>query len=105
MSLTVTVLGPAAGAVVGLMLAGGNALEDYAAGHARRQLRSLIARAPVSAQRRVGDNVEEVPVEELAVGDRVVVRAGEVVPVDGIVTSAEAVLDESALTGEPLPVS
>jgi heavy metal translocating P-type ATPase len=93
-----------AGAVVGLMLAGGNALEDYAAGHARRQLRSLVARAPLSAQRRVGDVVEEVPVEELAVGDRVVVRAGEVVPVDGIVTSAEAVLDESALTGEPLPV-
>jgi heavy metal translocating P-type ATPase len=94
-----------AGAVVGLMLAGGNALEDYAAGHARRELRSLVARAPVSAQRRIGDLVEEVPVEELAVGDTVVVRAGEVVPVDGIVTSAEAVLDESALTGEPLPVS
>jgi len=44
-------------------------------------------------------------VEELAVGDRVIVRAGEVVPVDGIVTSAEAVVDESALTGEPLPAS
>ena len=43
--------------------------------------------------------------EELSVGDRVVVRAGEVVPVDGIVTSAEAVVDESALTGEPLPAS
>ena len=94
-----------AGAVIGLMLAGGNALEDYAAGHARRELRSLVARAPVSAQRRVGDLVEEVRVEELAVGDTVVVRAGEVVPVDGIVTSAEAVLDESALTGEPLPVT
>ena len=66
---------------------------------------SLVARAPQSAQRRVGNVVEEVPVEELAVGDTVVVRAGEVVPVDGIVTSAEAVLDESTLTGEPLPVS
>ena len=62
-----------AGAVVGLMLAGGNALEDYAAGHARRELRSLVARAPQSAQR-VGNVVEEVPVEELAVGDTVVVR-------------------------------
>ena len=94
-----------AGAVVGLMLAGGNALEDYAAGRARRELSALVARAPRVAHRRVGDVVEEVPVEELAPGDLVVVRAGEVVPVDGIVTSAEGVLDESALTGEPLPVS
>jgi heavy metal translocating P-type ATPase len=94
-----------AGAVVGLMLAGGNALEDYAAGRARRELRSLVARAPRIAHRRDGDVVEEVQVENLAVGDQVVVRAGEVVPVDGIVTSEEAVLDESALTGEPLPVS
>ena len=94
-----------AGAVVGLMLAGGNALEDYAAGRARRELSSLVARAPRIAHRRRGDLVEEVPVEQLRVGDRVVVRAGEVVPVDGIVASAEAVLDESALTGEPLPVS
>jgi heavy metal translocating P-type ATPase len=94
-----------AGAVVGLMLAGGNALEDYAAGRARRELSSLVARAPRIAHRRRGDLVEEVPVEQLLVGDQVVVRAGEVVPVDGIVASAEAVLDESALTGEPLPVS
>ena len=94
-----------AGAVVGLMLAGGNALEDSAAGRARRELSALVARAPRIAHRRVGDAVEEVPVEELSVGDRVVVRAGEVVPVDGIVTSAEAVVDESALTGEPLPAS
>jgi heavy metal translocating P-type ATPase len=94
-----------AGAVIGLMLAGGNALEDSAAGRARRELSSLVARAPRIAHRRRGDVVEEVPVEELAVGDRVVVRAGEVLPVDGIVTSEEAVIDESALTGEPLPAS
>jgi heavy metal translocating P-type ATPase len=94
-----------AGAVVGLMLAGGNALEDYAAGRARRELSTLVARAPRIAHRRRGDLVEEVPVEQLLVGDQVVVRGGEVVPVDGIVASAEAVLDESALTGEPLPVS
>jgi heavy metal translocating P-type ATPase len=94
-----------AGALVGLMLAGGNALEDSAAGRARRELSSLVARAPRIAHRRVGDTVEEVPVEEVAVGDLVVVRAGEVVPVDGIVSSAEAVVDESALTGEPLPAA
>jgi heavy metal translocating P-type ATPase len=94
-----------AGVVVALMLSGGNALEDHAAGRARRELSSLVARAPRIAHRRVGDLVEEVPVEELAVGDLVVVRAGEVVPVDGIVAGGGAVLDESALTGESLPVA
>ena len=94
-----------AGAVVGLMLAGGNALEDSAAGRARKELTSLIGRAPRVAYRRVGERVEEVAVEALSVGDHVMVRHGEVVPVDGLVMSDEAVLDESALSGEALPVS
>ena len=94
-----------AGAVVGLMLAGGNALEDSAAGRARRELRALVSRAPRIAHRRVGELVQEVPVDELAIGDRVLVRHGEVVPIDGLVNSTEAILDESALTGEPLPVT
>jgi len=94
-----------AGAVVALMLAGGNALEAYAARRARRELTALVEAAPRKASRRRGDTIEEVPVEELAIGDLVVVRAGEVVPVDGSVESVEAVLDESTLTGEPLPAS
>ncbi|MGH3023965.1 MAG: heavy metal translocating P-type ATPase [Gaiellaceae bacterium] len=92
-----------AGAVVALMLAGGNALEASAAQRARRELTALVERAPRIAHRRRGDDVHEVPVEQLVVGDLVLVRAGEVVPVDGIVTTDDAVLDESALTGEPLP--
>ena len=60
-----------AGAVVGLMLAGGNALEDSAAGRARKELTSLVGRAPRVAYRRIGDRVEEVPVEALSVGDHV----------------------------------
>ncbi len=94
-----------AGAVVALMLAGGNALESYAGARARRELTALVERAPRTGRRRRGDAVEEVPVGDLAVGDVVVVRAGEVVPIDGVVTSSEAVVDESALTGEPLPAS
>ena len=65
----------------------------------------MVGRAPRVAHRRVGDRVEEVPVEALSVGDHVLVRQGEVVPVDGLVMSGEAVLDESALSGEALPVS
>jgi heavy metal translocating P-type ATPase len=95
----------AAGAVVALMLAGGNWLEDRAGRRARRELTTLVERAPRIAHVRREGTVSEVPVDEVAVGDIVVVRAGEVVPVDGIVVAGEAVVDESALTGEPLPVS
>jgi heavy metal translocating P-type ATPase len=94
-----------AGAVIALMLSGGNALEAIAVRRARRALTSLLERAPKVAHRRRGEELEEVTVEELAVGDVVTVRAGEVVPVDGIVVSSQAIVDESTLTGEPLPVS
>jgi heavy metal translocating P-type ATPase len=94
-----------AGAVVALMLAGGNALEASAKHRARRELGALVERAPRTGRRRRGDLIEEVPADELLVGDLVVVRAGEVVPVDGVVVSGVAVVDESALTGEPLPAS
>ena len=93
-----------AGAVIALMLSGGNALEAIAVRRARKALTSLLERAPKVAHRRRGEELEEVPVEELDVGDVVTVRAGEVVPVDGIIVSSQAVVDESTLTGEPLPV-
>jgi heavy metal translocating P-type ATPase len=92
-----------AAAIVALMMSGGAALEAWAAARAKRELRLLVERAPRIAHRHGPDGVEEVPVEELVRGDVVVVRAGEVVPADGIVVSAHAVLDEAALTGEPLP--
>jgi heavy metal translocating P-type ATPase len=94
-----------AGAVVALMLAGGNALEEVANGRARRELSALVERAPRVALVRRGTGVEEVAVDDVLQGDVVLVRAGEVVPVDGLVVSEEAVVDESALTGEPLPVT
>jgi heavy metal translocating P-type ATPase len=94
-----------AGAVIALMLSGGNALEASASRRARRELTALLERMPSVAHRRSGGGWEEVPVERLGVGDVVLVRAGELVPVDGDVQSAEAVVDESALTGESLPVT
>ncbi len=86
------------------MLAGGNALEDYAAGRARRELTNLLERMPRIAHLRRGEAIEEVAVEEIAPGDVVVVRAGEVIPVDGDVAGHRAVIDTSALSGEPMPV-
>ncbi len=95
----------AAGAVIALMLAGGNALEELAGRRARRELTRLVERAPRVAHRHRGEAIEDVPVEQVSIGDVLVVRAGEVVPADGVVLGAEAIVDESALTGEPLPVT
>lgn len=93
-----------AGVVVAIMYSGGNLLEDYAVGRAERDLKSLIDRAPRVAHRYSGRQVEDIPVDRIAVGDQLLVRAGEVIPVDGILGSEVGAIDEAAVTGEPLPV-
>src|SRR5690625_1896545 len=96
-----------AGLIVALMLTGGEALEDYAAHRATGELDTLLDRAPSFAHRidpRTSE-VVRIPVEEVAVGDLLVVRSSEVLPVDGTVMSARAVIDESSVTGEPIPVT
>jgi heavy metal translocating P-type ATPase len=87
-------------AVIGLMLATGRALEEYAANRAERELASLLQRAPRFARLIRAGVVENVPIDEVRPGDQVVVNGGDVVPVDGLLLDASAVLDESALTGE-----
>jgi len=96
---------PLAGAVVALMYAGGNVLEEIAVARAEGSLRALVDRAPRVAHHRIGERVEDTPVEQVEVGDLLIVKAGEVVPVDGNVISQSATIDESALTGEPIPVA
>jgi heavy metal translocating P-type ATPase len=93
-----------AGAVIAMMYAGGGALEDIAVTRAEANLKTLSDRAPRIAHRRRGDVIEDAPVEDVAISDRILVHAGEIVPVDGAITSEGAVLDESALTGEAAPV-
>jgi heavy metal translocating P-type ATPase len=95
----------AAAAVVALMVAGGEALEAWAEGRATRSLADLLARAPRLAARIGPEGVAEVPVGEVAPGDRLLVRPGETVPVDGTLADDAAVLDESVLTGEAMPVT
>lgn len=94
-----------AGVVVAIMYAGGNVLEDYAVGRAERDLKSLVDRAPREAHRKLGDVIEDVPVEKVAIGDLLLGRGGEVVPVDGTLADYDAMLDEAAVTGEAMPVS
>lgn len=92
-----------AGAIVAVMYASGQALEDFAVGRAERDLKALIDRAPRIAHRKLAGALEDVPIDQIAAGDAVLVRAGEVVPIDGQVASASALIDESMLTGEPIP--
>lgn len=94
---------PFAGAMITVMLATGRLLEARAQARARRELSLLVERAPRTARRRVEGGVESVPVEEIRVGELIVVGTGEVLPVDGRLLSI-GTLDESALTGESLPV-
>jgi heavy metal translocating P-type ATPase len=94
----------AAGVLVAVMLTTGRSLEASAAARARRELTALLAAAPRTARLRLGDEVREVPVDDVAAGDVVLVRPGETIPVDGVLRSEHAVLDEAALTGEARPV-
>ncbi|TMR04233.1 cadmium-translocating P-type ATPase [Actinomadura soli] len=93
-----------AGAVIAVMLTGGRLLEERAGRRARRDLGALLSLAPRVAHRRTAAGLDTVDVGEVRPGDGLLVRAGETVPVDGQVESGTAVLDESTLTGEPLPV-
>jgi heavy metal translocating P-type ATPase len=93
-----------AGAVVALMLSGGEMLEIYAGARARKELSSLVERAPRVVHRYEEDRLADPPIESVRPGDRLLVKPGEIVPVDGVVLDAAAELDESALTGESTPV-
>src|SRR5690349_1079829 len=94
-----------AAGVIGLMLSGGRALEDFAAARARREMSALLARVPRTANRYTDGQLASVPLGSVAPGDHLLVRAGETVPVDGVLLEGAAVLDEAALTGEPIPVT
>uniref|UniRef100_UPI00339D4683 heavy metal translocating P-type ATPase n=1 Tax=Aquibium sp. A9E412 TaxID=2976767 RepID=UPI00339D4683 len=96
---------PLAAVVVAIMYAGGNVLEEYARGRAEYNLKALTDRSPRIAHRFADGHVADVAVGEVRPGDRLLVRAGEVLPVDGALDQDAAVIDEAAVTGEPVPVA
>ena len=95
---------PLAANVVALMYSGGQLLEDYASGRAQKEMTALLGRVAATAMKLVDGQTVEVPVKDIEPGDRLLIRHGEVVPVDGQVAQGESALDTSALTGESLPV-
>ena len=92
-------------AIVVLMLSGGTALERYAVRRASAVLDALARRMPGIAHRQQEDGLREVALEEIRIGDRLVVLPHEICPVDGVVASGHGVMDESYLTGEPFLIS
>ena len=93
-----------AGAFIVLMLSGGEALEAFALRRARTSLSALAERAPRAAHIWQGDQLVSIPAESVEVDMVIVVKPGELIPVDGIVTSGSSSISEADLTGEPIPV-
>jgi len=93
-----------AAAVVAVMYSGGTYLESFAAGRARHEMSALLSRVPRTATRHRDGVLEDVPLDAIAPGDLMLIRQGDVAPVDGTVASDQALLDQSALTGEAMPV-
>lgn len=94
----------AEGALLLFLFSTGHALEGYALGRARRAIDALAELAPATARVRRDGVEQEIPVEELVIGDTVVIRAGERIPADGYVIDGTSTVDQAALTGESIPV-
>ncbi|MDQ5885745.1 MAG: hypothetical protein QG628_142 [Patescibacteria group bacterium] len=94
-----------AGIIIVFMLTGGEALEDYAEKRAQSELTALLERAPQKAHVLRGRKELDIPVAEVVVGDKIIIKPGEVVPVDAVITEGISDFDESSLTGESLPVN
>lgn len=99
------------GVVIVIMQSGGKALEDYAFRKVTASLDALLANSPRQAHRKKNNIIEEIDVNSIKIGDLLVVRPGDLIPIDGHLiiddnhntTNVNAVVDESALTGEPIP--
>lgn len=94
-----------AGMVIVLMLTGGAVLEDYAERRAKSELSALLDRAPTQAHVYRNGKIVNLAIKEVKVGDKLLIKPGEVVPVDAVVVDGSTSMDESSLTGESLPVA
>lgn len=88
-----------------VMSTGGETLEDYATGQASKELRSLLNNTPRIANKLVNGKISEINVEDLKIGDIVLIKPGQQVPVDGEIVKGDSSFDQSSLTGESVPVA
>ena len=87
-----------------IMLTGGDSLEDFASRQASKELRSLLDNSPQIAHRITEAGMEDIKVDQAEIGDLILVKPGETVPVDGDIVKGISSFDESSLTGESVPV-
>lgn len=93
-----------AGAIVAFMMIAGELLEDITLDRTRHALREIVKLVPDLAQVKGQDGFKRIPIEDVRVGDIVLVKPGERIPVDGEIVKGQAAVNESSLTGESLPV-
>lgn len=93
------------GCVVVLMLSGGEALEQFATRRASSTLDSLAKRMPQTAHRKTGEELKDLFLDEIAVGDELVIFPHEICPTDGVVLQGHGKMNEAYLTGEPFEIS
>ncbi|MBD5806826.1 heavy metal translocating P-type ATPase [Limosilactobacillus walteri] len=91
--------------VILVMLTGGDALEDYAAKKASTELKALLDNSPQTAHLITKNGTKDIPVNDVKIGDQIIVKPGELVPVDGYIKAGGGLFDESSLTGESRPIS
>ncbi len=97
--------------IIVLMLAGGEALEDFAERRAKRDLTALLDRSPrmahlvVAGPAPASEEIADIAADDVCIGDLILVRPGEIVPIDGTLLSESGTFDESSLTGESMPVT
>jgi len=92
------------GVIVILMLSGGTALEQFASRRASSVLDALARRMPQVAHRRIGVNLADIKLGEIAIGDMLAIFPHEICPVDGVVIEGQGKMNESYLTGEPFEI-
>ncbi|MDZ7954448.1 heavy metal translocating P-type ATPase [Nostoc sp. DedQUE09] len=92
------------GAILILIFAISSALEGYAMARTERSIRSLMSLTPDTARVLLQGREEEIPINQLKLGDEIVVKPGELIPTDGIILSGYSALNQAAITGESLPV-
>ena len=100
----VTIGAPFEGAMLLFLFSLSNVLQHYAIGRSRRAIEALMTLRPEEARVRRGDDTEMVPIDDVEPGDVFVVRPGDRIPLDGVVVGGESTVDQSALTGESVPV-
>tara|TARA_R110001592_G_scaffold29350_4_gene106516 strand:- start:3778 stop:5646 length:1869 start_codon:yes stop_codon:yes gene_type:complete len=104
--ITAAILGEYLAAVlIIIMLSGGQALEFYAMRKASSVLRALADRMPSIAHRKSGEDVEDIALDQIKIGDKIIIYPHETAPVDGIVIEGHGSMDESYLTGEPYNIT